>query len=105
MLARMYLFYGDRLECSDRDFLRAAREGRRSLNVNMNVLLWMYFAGPEPLAGQVLHKENPKKAFKLAQLLAKQGFTDFYGILSSYYENGYGTKISRRMADYWAEKA
>lgn len=105
MLARMYLFYGDRLECSDRDFLRAAREGRHSLNVNMNVLLWMYFAGPEPLAGQVLHKENPKKAFKLAQLLAKQGFTDFYGILSSYYENGYGTKISRRMADYWAEKA
>lgn len=89
---------------TEKDFTKAARKGSSSSDIYVDVLLWKYYAGPGPHDGEVFHKENPKKAFQLAQRLAREGHFKFYKIMSSYYEEGYGTKRSSRMAAYWADQ-
>lgn len=103
-LGKLYLYYGDVLGVTEKDFTKAARKGSSSSDIYVDVLLWKYYAGPGPHDGEVFHKENPKKAFQLAQRLARKGHFKFYKIMSSYYEEGYGTKRSSRMAAYWADQ-
>lgn len=105
MLAKFYFFYGDVLGARERDFTKAARQGKSSRIFNTERLLWMYYSSPAAVPAGVFHNENPKKAFLLARQLARNGQLEFFGILSSYYASGYGTKKSSRMADYWAGKA
>lgn len=105
MLARFYFFYGDILGIKEKDFTKAARQGKPSRIINTEKLLWRYYAEPQTVQGGVFHKENPKKAFQLAHQLARNGYIEFFKVLSSYYSRGYGTKENSRMADYWAGKA
>lgn len=105
ILARFYFFYGDILQVRERDFTKAVKQAGSSGAVQLKRLLWMYYAGPEALNGEVFHKENAKKAFQLARQLAREGYAAFYPVLSSYYEIGYGTRKNSHLAAHWAEKA
>lgn len=105
ILARYYLFYGNLLGIKDKDFIRAAKNGYLAEVGNTRAFLWLYYAGERPVLGEALHEENPKQAFLLARQLASEGNKSFYPILSLYYETGYGTKRSMRMAKFWKERA
>lgn len=63
ILARFYFFYGDILQVRERDFTKAVKQAGSSGAVQLKRLLWMYYAGPEALNGEVFHKENAKKPF------------------------------------------
>ena len=102
ILANMYLYGGDQLGVTEKDFLKAAKNGTTAKSLDVRPLLWMYYAGPEPVNGECFHKENPRKAYLLAKELAHEGDRNFMKILSDYYATGYGTYLSPRLAEKYA---
>ena len=105
VLAFLYLYYGDVMGIGEKEFVRAAKNGYSSLPFNTWELLWTYYAGPEAAHGEAIHKEDPRQAFLMARSLALAGQRGIYAILASYYESGYGTKPSSRMAEKWLRKS
>ncbi len=104
ILAYIYLYYGGDLGATSEQFLEAAENGKGGTLFDMDYFMWCYYDGLEEPEEGGLHDENPKKAFTLAQKLARKHNEDFYGILAEYYERGYGIRKSQKMADRWAAK-
>lgn len=103
ILANMYLYGGGQIGVTDKDFLKAAKNGMRARSLDVRRLLWQYYAGPKPMNGEYFHKENPRKAYLLAKELAHEGDHTFMQILSEYYAEGYGTYLSPRLAAKYAQ--
>ena len=104
ILAYLYLYYGGDMGATKEQFLEAAENGKGGTLFDMDYFMWCYYDGLEKPEEGGLHEENPKKAFTLAQKLARKNNEDFYGILAEYYEQGYGIRKSQKMADRWAAK-
>ena len=105
LLAYLYLYHGADIGKRNADFLEAAANGRNARIMDMDLFLWTYFAGPSGEEQGELHHENPLKAFRFAQKMAKKRNEDFYEVLADYYRRGYGTEPNPQMAERYLDKA
>ncbi len=105
LLAYLYLYHGADIGKRNADFMEAAENGKKCTDhgygsLSVDVLCRSLRRG----AGE-LHHENPLKAFRFAQKMAKKRNEDFYEVLADYYRRGYGTEPNPQMAERYLDKA